>query len=619
MKTKLLSLAALLLCLSYSAFAQDKKTVKSRLNDATVFFQGAELTHSASYTLAKGENEIYIEGLSPNIDKNSLKIKTSNGVIVSAYEFSVDFLTESKSASPVTKKLQDSIDFYQKRLEQVNTDINITTNLIALLQKGTDKNVAGSEKGLGIDELVKTMDYYKTKSAELQTTQSANNKKKSDCDIAIARLTKQLNQESLKNNKTSGILKLNLSSPLANTCSFTISYYTSAANWVPFYDVNIESTDKPIKIIAKSKVRQTTGLDWEKVSLTLSTATPSNGKVAPLFNAWFLENYRPKPRTGSSMTQNSYSYKDSPALMLDGRLAGVQVEQVDGQPGAANNINIRGMSSITESQPPLYILNGEVVDADYFQSIDPNAIENIEVLKDASATSIYGARASNGVILVTLKSSMDDFVTQKENEMNMVYNIDMPYTIPGNGKEQTIDLQTKETSAEYKYYCAPRLDTETYLLAEISNWERLNLLSGKANITYDGTYVGESFIDARSTHEKLTLTLGTDKRVAVKREKMQDYSSTRFLGNDVKQVFTYKLTVKNNQNKPVKMVLKDQYPISTQKNIEVELITKDTTPWTANKEDVGVITWEEELKAGETKVYQISYSVKYPKGSNLNL
>ncbi len=70
---------------------------------------------------------------------------------------------------------------------------------------------------------------------------------------------------------------------------------------------------------------------------------------------------------------------------------------------------------------------------------------------------------------------------------------------------------------------------------------------------------------------------------------------------------------------PVKMTLKDQYPISTQKNIEVELITKDTTPWTANVEDLGVITWEEEIKAGETKTYQISYSVKYPKGSKLNL
>ncbi len=610
MKTKLLTII-LLICFSYYGFAQDKKTIKSKLNDATVFFQGAELTHSASYSLAKGENEIYIEGLSPNIDKNSLKIKTTNGVIVSAYEFSVDFLTETKALSTVAKKLQDSVDYYQKKLEQVNTDINITTNLIQLLQKGTDKNVAGSEKGLGIDELVKTMDYYKTKSAELQTTQAANNKRKSECDIAIARLNKQLNQESLKNNKTAGILKLNLSSPLANTCSFIISYYTSAANWVPYYDINIESTEKPIKIVAKSKVRQTTGLDWEKVNLTLSTATPSNGKVAPLFNAWFLENYRPQPRASAGMAmQNSYSYAKKEFNNLN-------IQAVAEESIPIGDMKIRGSSSVTES--PLYIVDGIAVDEDYVQSLDPNAIKNVDVLKDTNSTAIYGSRAANGVIVVTLKSSMDDFITQKENELNMVYNIDMPYTIPGNGKEQTIDLQTKETSAEYKYYCAPKLDTETYLLAEISDWQKLNLLSGKANITYDGTYVGETFLDARSTHEKLTLTLGTDKRVPVKREKMQDYSSTKFLGNDTKQVFTYKLTVKNNQNKPVKMVLKDQYPISTQKNIEVELLTKDTTPWTANKEDVGVITWEEELKAGETKVYQISYSVKYPKGTRLNL
>ncbi|MDR3059051.1 MAG: mucoidy inhibitor MuiA family protein, partial [Prevotella sp.] len=398
MKTKLLTII-LLICFSYYGFAQDKKTIKSKLNDATVFFQGAELTHSASYSLAKGENEIYIEGLSPNIDKNSLKIKTTNGVIVSAYEFSVDFLTETKALSTVAKKLQDSVDYYQKKLEQVNTDINITTNLIQLLQKGTDKNVAGSEKGLGIDELVKTMDYYKTKSAELQTTQAANNKRKSECDIAIARLNKQLNQESLKNNKTAGILKLNLSSPLANTCSFIISYYTSAANWVPYYDINIESTEKPIKIVAKSKVRQTTGLDWEKVNLTLSTATPSNGKVAPLFNAWFLENYRPQPRASAGMAmQNSYSYAKKEFNNLN-------IQAVAEESIPIGDMKIRGSSSVTES--PLYIVDGIAVDEDYVQSLDPNAIKNVDVLKDTNSTVIYGSRAANGVIVVTLKCSMD--------------------------------------------------------------------------------------------------------------------------------------------------------------------------------------------------------------------
>ncbi|MDL2302930.1 DUF4139 domain-containing protein [Dysgonomonas sp. OttesenSCG-928-D17] len=620
MRTRLLIItAALALCLN--SFAQEKKTIKSKLNDATVFFQGAELLHTATATLVKGDNEIYIEGLSPNIDKNSLKIKTTNGVIVSAYEFSVDYLTEGKSSNTIAKKLTDSIDIYQKKLDQVKTEIKITANLIDLLQQGTEKNVSGSDKGMGIDELMKTMDYYKSKSLDLYNVQTANEKKRDECSGAISRLRKQLDQESLKNNKTSGIIKLALSAPVAANCNFTISYYTTAAGWTPYYDINIASTDKPIKIAAKSKVRQTTGLDWERVKLTLSSAVPSNGKVAPLFNAWFLDYYRPQARTESSsayfdrrsLAQNSYSYKENEKFKNDtwflSLAAGANMAVGDN----------KGYMDYRDSKvsQPLYVVDGAPVDADYMASLDQNMIKDVNVLKDASSTAIYGSRGANGVVLVSLKS-MDDYVSQKENELTMVYNIDMPYTIPGNGKEQTIDLQTRETTAEYKYYCAPKLDPETYLLAEISNWEQLNLLSGKANITYDGTYVGESFINARSIQDKLTLTLGTDKRVTVKREKMQDFSSTKFLGSDTKQAFAYRLTVRNGQNKPVKMVLKDQYPISTQKAIEVELL-KETTAWTANKEDLGVITWEEEIKAGETKTYQINYTVKYPKGSNLNL
>lgn len=440
---------------------------------------------------------------------------------------------------------------------------------------------------MGIDELMKTMDYYKSKSLDLYNVQTANQKKKSDYFDAILRLRQQLDQESLKNNKTSGVIKLALSAPVAANCDFTISYYTTAAGWTPYYDINIASTDKPIKIAAKSKVRQTTGLDWEKVKLTLSSAVPSNGKVTPLFNAWFVDYYKPQARTESndgyldrqSLAQNSYSYRLNENSKKNTWFIGAGASA---QTYGDNRDYLDFKDSKTTT--PLYVVDGTPVDADYMASLDQNMIKDVNVLKDASAA-VYGSKGANGVVQVSLKS-MDDYVSQKENELTMVYNIDMPYTIPGNGKEQTIDLQTKETTAEYKYYCAPKLDPETYLLAEISNWEQLNLLSGKANITYDGTYVGESFINARSTQDKLTLTLGTDKRVTVKREKMQDFSSTKFLGSDTKQAFAYRLTVRNGQNKPVKMVLKDQYPISTQKSIEVELL-KETTAWTANKEDLG--------------------------------
>lgn len=607
MKTKLIFIAIMLLTgLPEEGNANEKKTIKAQLDEATVFFQGAELTHSATANLIRGENEVWIEGLSPNIDKNSLKIKTSNGAVISSFEYSVDYLFRGKTENEATKKIQDSIDIYKQKLSLLETDIKVNAELSDILKKSTDKNTAGLEKGIGIEELIKTMDYYKKKSTELQNTQRNNQLAQAELQKSIAKLEAQLRQESTKNNKTSGILKLTLSSPTTVAANFTINYYTVSASWTPSYDINVISTDKPIKIVSKAKVRQITGLDWSKVKLSLSSGTPSNGKVAPLFSVWFLQQAYAlgsgsanRSSLQGMMMQNSYSYNDAMP-------AGIALER-----------SVPASSS-KDSKAPLYIVDGTPVEMDYFNSIDPSMIKNNTYMDSNDAIKAYGSEASGGAYIISLKSGMDDYVSVADNDLNMTFNIDLPYSIPGNGKEQSIELTTKEINAEYKYYCAPKLDIETYLLAEISDWQKLNLLSGKANITYDGTYVGESFINANSTQSKLSLTLGTDKRVAVKREKMNDYSSTKFLGSDVKQLFTYKITVKNNQNKAIKMVLKDQYPRSQAKGIDVELL-KETTPWTANVEELGVITWEENINSGDNKVYYISYSVKYPKGSNLNL
>jgi len=528
----------------------DAKTITSKIDEVTIFFQGAELVHTANTNLQKGFSEVWITGLSPNIDRNSLKIKTTNAVIVSSFEFSVDYLTE-KTLSASTQKLQDAVKVQQKLLDQVQTEIKINTNLLNILQKSTEKNASGSDKGLSIDDLMKMMDYYKSKAGELEKSIADSKEKEAETRRHLNELKAQLDQETAKNsNKTSGVLKLNLTSPVDGTCDFTVSYYTGAASWTPYYDVNVAAPNQPVKITSKAKVRQLTGVDWEKVRITLSTAVPSAGKIAPLFNTWFLqfmENIQVRGAGVSSsrkmMMQNSFSYEM-----------------------AAKNMEVEEMDEIEFDAP----------------------------------------------------TSMDDYVTQSENQLNLTFNIDLPYSIPGNGKEQAIELKNQEIAATFKYYCAPKLDAETYLLAEIADWEKLNLLSGSANITYDGTYVGETYIDANSTHQNLTLTLGTDRRIAVKREKMKEFSSTGFLGNDVKQEFAYLLTVRNNRNETARMALKDQYPISTTKEITVEL-SKDTTPPTANIIDLGVVTWEYDMQPGETRTFKLIYTVKYPKGRTLNL
>src|SRR5690606_38564859 len=117
--------------------------------------------------------------------------------------------------------------------------------------------------------------------------------------------------------------------------------------------------------------------------------------------------------TGSVGTVNVVDLQKAPVKTFDealgGRIAGVQVTSSEGQPGSGIDITIRGNSSITQSNYPLFVIDGFPVESagdqavNPLNTIDPNDIESIDVLKDASATAIYGARGANGVVMVTTK------------------------------------------------------------------------------------------------------------------------------------------------------------------------------------------------------------------------
>ncbi|MBV4358196.1 TonB-dependent receptor [Parasegetibacter sp. MAH-26] len=111
--------------------------------------------------------------------------------------------------------------------------------------------------------------------------------------------------------------------------------------------------------------------------------------------------------TGSVAKVNISDMMKAPVGSFDqalaGRVAGVQVNTMDGQPGNTINILVRGANSVTQSNTPLYVVDGFPIEDMNTNTINPADIESIEVLKDASATAIYGARGANGVIMITTK------------------------------------------------------------------------------------------------------------------------------------------------------------------------------------------------------------------------
>ena len=161
-----------------------------------------------------------------------------------------------------------------------------------------------------------------------------------------------------------------------------------------------------------------------------------------------------KDLTGSVSTVNSEVLAAVPVAnateALTGKMAGVQITTTEGSPDAEMTIRVRGGGSITQSNEPLYIVDGFPVES--ISDIPASEIEDITVLKDASSTAIYGSRGANGVILVTTKSG-------KEGKVNVSYNAYYSWKKVA----KTLDVLSARDYAEWQYELANILgDVESY-------------------------------------------------------------------------------------------------------------------------------------------------------------
>ena len=588
------------LFIAINLFANDERNIiSSQLKTATVYKSGAELTHIANANLKQGNNELVIDNIANQLDINSIQIKTASAVTLMGVEFNNNYLIPVEKSNRV-KNLEDSLEKLQKISEKLNETLSNNNELYDVLRANRD--IKGTQTGMSVIELTKLMDYYKTKLAELQETKQTLTEKIKKVDEAKNKVQNQINEETKKNTTTAGRLVLQLSVAIEGKYDFTISYIANNAFWTPYYDVRVDDIKSPMKLITKAKISQTTGIDWKQVKLSLSTSMPSQWGNAPLLNAWYLAYINPVYKMERKLAQNSIQSMGMASADLNEVVIQVPYGTVKRKE--------------FQSQEPLYIVNGAEMSKEEYSKISPFAIKKVDVLKDANATSMYGSRGVNGVIVITLKEGLDDYVSIADNTLNLAYDIDLPYDVPTNGKAQTATIATQEINAGYKHYAVPKLDKDVYLLAEIADWGKLNLMAGEANIIFEGTYVGKSFIDPNSTNDTLNLTLGRDKRVVVKRDKLIDYSSVKFLGSNKLQKFTYQLTVRNTKKEAINLLLKDQFPLTTNKEIEVELI--DDGGAEVNNE-IGVLNWKLNLAAGETKKIKFTYSVKFPKDKLVNL
>lgn len=208
-----------------------------------------------------------------------------------------------------------------------------------------------------------------------------------------------------------------------------------------------------------------------------------------------------------------------------------------------------------------------------------------------------------------------DAITQVPNTVlqrstTMEFSIDAPFSIPADGVAHSVSVQNHTIPATYKHYSTPKLDRDAFLYARTTGWEDLNLLPGEANVFFEGTYVGKSFLDLDQPKDTLDISLGRDKGVTVERVKRKTTNEKALIGSKRTVSVGWDITVRNTKGMPLELELRDQYPLSPRSEVEVKLV--DNGGADVN-DQTGMLTWKLNVAAKESKKVGFGYTVKYPK------
>ena len=207
------------------------------------------------------------------------------------------------------------------------------------------------------------------------------------------------------------------------------------------------------------------------------------------------------------------------------------------------------------------------------------------------------------------------YVNTIQTSLNTEFAISLPYTVSSANKPTMVDIRSYEMKASYVYSVAPKLDKDAFLMAKAVGWEDFSLLPGEANIFFEGTFVSTSFIDPNSIKDTLAISLGRDKRVVVKREKLKDFSSRKTIGSNQRDTYTFEISVRNTKAESIQLIVEDQLPVS--RNSQIEVISLDNGGAKYTKE-TGKLIWDLNLQPNETRKLQFKYEVKYPKDKQIS-
>jgi hypothetical protein len=658
----------LLFFVSFSCFTFGQKEIKlsSSIDKVTIFFQGVQVQHKKKTELSPGRQILVFEKLTDYIDPNSVQLKATGDLTILSvstrknYEDLKMSITEIEELNKRKNMLYDKDQLLRDEYAILQNDKN-------LLQINSD--LKGSEVGMKVSELKEAYTFIHLKMFEIVGRQTVLIKELETLQKEINKVEQEIQTRQSKPviNFTEILVEVDVAS--ATNSTFDFNYISPRASWTPYYDLRSDGIGKPVRLEAKALVNQSTGIEWKNVDLVLSTNDPYENSKEPILQEWYLNyNNYPQPKNVVGRNIPTFDYSGQ-------KLRGEVIDASTGEPLAfakvtfSNNPSVgavtdfdgkfevivpKGERYLTASyigfnavqlainapylkffvQPQEVSLEEVVITSNKESSVriqqdmrkNVSQIEGVQLSKrkklnflgsrERSESDAWEYRGDMAGEAEKLEEAKNVQTVISKKELRVEYAIQTKMTIPSDGQDQRVQISTYELPANYEYHAAPKLDPSVYLVAQVSGWEKLNLLNGESNLYFDGTYIGKTYIDVNSTKDTLSFSLGKDNKIQMERTKVKENSKIKTIGTRQKVDVSWEIKLKNNGGANIPIFIKDQFPISIVEDIKVKR-GEFSEGKIADKS--GIITWNFMLDASQNKILKFDYSVDYQKGYVLYL
>lgn len=616
--------SALWICLYLCATTLMGQTkVKTTAEKVTLFINGAQVARTKQVDIPAGTSTLIFTGLSPYMDAQSIQVSAKGKLTVTAVNQQYNY-TDSASVSQKQQSLQEELKKTEKQEKQQKAELGLINAEYDMLK--TNCSVNNKNTTASLVTIKEVNQYYSAQLKALKSKELAINEKIEE----LARKQEQLNAEiaqlSGKSLTPMNEIAVNINAPAACKATFTLSYYVKNAGWFPSYDVRSGSLSEPISIVYKANIFQNTKEDWKNVELSLSSSNPTTGNVAPKLATYWLDYGLSAPQyelnqNGNSVSGTVLDNNREPiigaSVTIPGSTVGT-VTDIDGKysitiPNGKNRLQFAFIGFQTQTKD----IRGNIMNVVLQE--DTQMLDEVVVVGygKASASSLKPSTKSiKKAAAIEEEVSMALDVEQTQGQMGYEFEIKVPYTIPSDNKPVVAEIGHYQIPAAYTYQSTPKIDKDAFLMAQVTDWEKLHLLEGEANVYFENTFIGKSIMNVSQQSDTLSFSLGRDKRIMVQRTKENEYTSRKFIGSNQTQSIAWKLSVRNTRPEPVTLTLYDQLPVSRNSNITV---TAEEISGGTLDEAKGIITWQINLQPGEQREWSLRYKVKYPKGRILTI